>query len=438
MKLDRTEANRKTPRAPGHADLKVGLHLFQGALANQSRMPKVSSSLVRAGLVDRIVVTAVEGERSEVADMNDPVRQCVRFRSVVAGERRGQMWRALRAFELTLRILWTFGRRRFTVITCHSLPLLPAAVVLSKLTRASLVYSPHELETEWVNSRGLRRMISRVMERILIRDAHAVIVVSPSIAVWYRENYPGVEVTVVRNIPPGDAGITERDDRLRKRFAIDEHDLVFLYQGGLGPGRAIPLLLKVFAQGAPPGRHLIIMGKGPHAAEVRAAARECRNIHFMPMVASQDSGRFTAGADIGLNVIENICLSYYYSLGNKVFEYINSGVPVLVSHFPDMSEIVETHRCGWTVEPTEKALLAFVTSVSKDDIARCRNFALIARKQLTWENEEELLLATYRTVLARRLSTSTPAQRLAPLRRPKLPLKTTNTATSPRTGRQAH
>ena len=51
-------------------------------------------------------------------------------------------------------------------------------------------------------------------------------------------------------------------------------------------------------------------------------------------------------ADVGISPIQNMCKSYYLSLPNKIFEYIQAGIPILVSDFPEMKRIIEDYHKG--------------------------------------------------------------------------------------------
>jgi glycosyltransferase involved in cell wall biosynthesis len=267
---------------------------------------------------------------------------------------------------------------------------------------AKLVYDAHELETERNGLGPLGRRGARLLERGLIGQVDQAFVVSRSIADWYRARYPALRLDVVRNRPaprPLRPSAASRD-AWRQRLGI-RSGLVFLYQGALIPGRGIDLLLAVFSQ-APRDRHMVFMGYGALEPEVRARARECPNIHFHPPVPPQDVVSSATGADVGVCLIENTCLSYYLSLPNKLYDYVAAGLPILVSDFPEMRAEVERLGNGWSVAVSREAVARLVAELSPEAIAQKAERSRDAQ-HVGWETEEPVLLEAYRRLLGRAL-----------------------------------
>ena len=62
-------------------------------------------------------------------------------------------------------------------------------------------------------------------------------------------------------------------------------------------------------------------------------------------------------ADLGLILIKNTCLSYYFSTPTKLFDCIAAGLPVLTSNFPAMENIIYNEASkplGNSVDPENK------------------------------------------------------------------------------------
>lgn len=318
----------------------------------------------------------------------------------------------LKFAELCARVIGLALRQRPHVVNVHTLGLLPVGVLFKLLFRTRLVYDAHELETEVEGLVGLRQRLARLVERSLIGYCDAVCVVNRSIADWYEKAYGLARVWVVHNMPRRMTAVPQRTGLLRQAIGLNSPDaLLFIYQGMLSSGRGIEMLLDVFA-GINGDRHLVCMGYGPLEEQVRQAAQGHPNIHFMPAVAPELVKDYTVDADVGLSLIENTCLSYYLCAPNKLYEYTACGVASIVSDFPEMSRFVDSHDCGWKVEPSVVALGQLIRSIDAEVLAAKRANAVRAGVQYCWENEEPELLRMYESLgLNTRLSGANPPLR---------------------------
>jgi glycosyltransferase involved in cell wall biosynthesis len=381
----------RRPVTPGG----LNVHVYPTPFVHESRILKITKTLADGGVFRRIdVMAALEDGLPEVQDI-DGRRRVLRVKKSLGRSSSSTFWKAMRTLEWSWRLKDSLLGRPVACVNCHSLAALPLCVFLKRRKGAALVYDTHELETETLHTKGLRRVIARTVERLLIRFADEVVVVNDAIADWYRRAYGLDNVTVVRNVPVRRERDAKKSRILRDAFGIGEDGLVFLYQGILTRGRGVNLLLDAFA-GAGPDRHILFLGYGDLEGEVTRAARRFPNIHYHSAVPPEKIAEFTAGADVGVSLIENVCLSYYMSLPNKVFEYLQCGLPVVVSRFPAMAEIVDRFGCGWAI-PVERDLLArLVTSITREEISRRSERALEAGSSCHWALEEPTLLGVYR------------------------------------------
>jgi glycosyltransferase involved in cell wall biosynthesis len=164
--------------------------------------------------------------------------------------------------------------------------------------------------------------------------------------------------------------------------------------GGLTSGRGIELLLEAFGTAESNG-HLVFMGFGKLEGLVREYAARHRHIHFHPPVPSEEVITYASGADVGFSLNENTCLSHYYSLPNKIFEYLLAGVPVIASDFPDTRQVLEEFHCGWPVQLQVKELAGLVASLKREDIQGKKAGLAQNLDKMGWENEAEKMLQVY-------------------------------------------
>lgn len=375
----------------------LNIHIYPSTFTNESRILKIVRSLRHEGVFARVMVLALWKPGLARHEVIDDGIDVLRVAPVLGGSMGGGVGRLLKVVGWHIGVLWALRGRRITCFNCHSLPVLPLSVLVKLWKSCVLVYDPHELETETASLRGWRRWLARRVERWLIRYADAVCVVNRSIADWYAARYRLSQVWVVRNVPYRGASAPTRTGLLRGVVGVPSAAMLYLYQGLLAPGRGVGLLIDAFAR-LPADRHLVFMGYGELAATIQEAAARHPNIHFMPAVPPERVQEYTADADVGVSLIENVSLSYYLCLPNKLFEYAACGVPVVVSAFPEMGRFVDEHDCGWKIPTAADALRQLVLSQTAAEVAAKRANTKGAVELYCWQAEEPALLSMYRAL----------------------------------------
>ena len=378
--------------------LSSSLHVMETYdLTHETRLTKQARLVLRHGLAERVVIA---GRWEPGKPRIERIENSIDF--VRIPMLRGSSYRILEPLRR-----WDAGRRLFNLareirphlIDCHNLSALGWCVRVRRLLGSPLVYVPHELETERNGLSGLRKSAEKRAERRLISHCDAVVVVSDSIADWYAHEYRMKRPIVVRNVPEIKGEKPEPNLRLwRDKFLIPDSHLVFIYQGGLFRGRRIEQLLRVFAR-AKADRHIVFMGYGELRGEVEAAAKSRSNVHFAPPVKMDQVLQHTAGADVGLVGVANVCLSYFYSLPNKLFEFLMAGIPSLMPEYPEMALVAKGSGCGWVVGEKDEEWVAAINALSPEDVAHGKRAARAASANFTWGSEAEKLLTTYRRLM---------------------------------------
>ncbi|MCB2206545.1 glycosyltransferase [bacterium] len=271
---------------------------------------------------------------------------------------------------------------------------LPLAARLARKSGAKLVYDARELyrAIAALEGREVTQRFWTLLEKRYARRADAVLTVNAAIAEVLAAEYSPVHV--FHNYP--DRRVEKRTALLRTEFGIPENIPVLLSQGGLQKGRGALLCVRALAE--LPSVALVFLGDGPLAAEIESTAHElgiADRVHIKSAVPSREVLEWTASADLGLCMIENLGRSYYLSLPNKLFEYIAAGVPVLGSDFPEIGRVLRDSGTGVPVAAGDAQALAQQVTRLLDDTeyyqvlrARCREHADIFQ----WSREKESFL----------------------------------------------
>jgi len=265
---------------------------------------------------------------------------------------------------------------------------LVANYLVSRIRRKPLVFDAHEMfpeVPEVVHRKLVRTVWTKIENWIFPRLKHSY-TVCQSIADIYNEKYK-MNMQVIRNIPfakqATPAGIPPIDSQGKK---------VLLYQGAVNIGRGIEWVID--AMPYLDDFVFYVIGDGDILEEVKAKVKVGRledRVLFTGRIPFEQLSAYTACADVGVNLLENRGLNYYYSLPNRIFDFIRNEIPVLACDFPEIRRIVSHYNIGTLIDHYEPQYLA---ESIKQLVAKEKNTAgfVCANEELTWENESTTLL----------------------------------------------
>jgi len=294
--------------------------------------------------------------------------------------------------EFNLRLFFFLLFQKADVIVANDLDTLLACFLAAKLKGAALVYDSHEYFTE-VPELHQRPRVQRIwlaIEKALLPRLKNAYTVCPSIADIYREKY-NIEMQVVRNVPP-----LHREEH---RPGPLKDPKIIIYQGAINVGRGIEEAIR--AMNYVEGAQLWIYGSGDIEAEISdLIAQEglSQKVVLKGRVPLEELHSETRKASLGLCIEKGkeMGLSYYYALPNKLFDYIQAGVPVLLNDLPEKRRIQEAYGIGYILESYEPELLGqqMMHILQEASPIIAQNLKVAARS-LCWEKEEETLLQIY-------------------------------------------
>jgi glycosyltransferase involved in cell wall biosynthesis len=200
-----------------------------------------------------------------------------------------------------------------------------------------------------------------------------------------------------------------RSGEVRRSLGVcAEPKFLFLYQGILGLHRGLEELMEaaVLLRGLP--LHIGFVGHDRSGGAIPCYARE-RDIGdmitFHPPVPSEQLPDITASAECGLLLFQGSCLNHTYSLPNKLFEYMMAGLPILGCDLPEISRVIERHRCGILVDASDPASIAdgMRRMAADPELAAAmgRRGYEAARENYTWDRSATALHCLYSEVLGR-------------------------------------
>ena len=247
-----------------------------------------------------------------------------------------------------------------------------------------------------LNARPKTTMIWKWVEDRYFPRIRTIYAVNESIARIYENEYQ-VVVTPIRNVPftkPPDHAIS------RETLGIRPGQRVILYQGAVNVDRGLEeaiLAMKYMTTNA----ILVIIGTGDVMETLKDLAikeQVMDRVLFTGSIPFQELHRYTLLADLGLSIEKDVSINYHFCLPNKFLDYIQAGVPVLVSPLPEMKAIVDQYEIGEFAENHDPSYLAEKIDHmfgDPDFPEKYRENLQKAAEDLCWEKEEIKLIRIY-------------------------------------------
>jgi glycosyltransferase involved in cell wall biosynthesis len=286
------------------------------------------------------------------------------------------------------------------VIHAHDLGPLAAAVRLSRRWRSDgrrprVVYDSHELYVEQQTSWTRReRSAWRLHERRWIRHADLVITVSEGIAVELEHRYRLDQRPLVVLNASEAGGSSVRD--VRSDAGIDREGRLAVYVGTVKPGRGVDRLVPALATREGWTLALVGAGDSEHLRAVVARARSLGvgdRLRVLPSVPATTLPSYLRTADVGVHPMEPTCLNHELALPNKLFDYLQAGLPVAVSDLREMADLVRRWHLGTTFDPADPAATA--DAIVEAAARGRRSLPVELADLLSWRTQEQRLVAAY-------------------------------------------
>jgi len=283
---------------------------------------------------------------------------------------------------------------RFDVVHCHDLDTLPIGIRLRRKLGLPLIYDAHEIYG-YIMARTCPGWIANVFlwleKRLITRVDKIINVCEPQKK--YFNSITEKPISIIMNCKP----LQTRE----YQPASSESNFTLLYIGTLHQGRALPMLVQA-AKELPDVRCLI--GGTGILSYVQALKEECSktsNVTFLGEVPFNEVISMTGEADCVFFMLTPGDLNNRIGLGNKVFEAMVCGRPIICTRGTYSGEITEQEQVGLSVEYSKEALKEAIIKLRDDTRLReklGRNALRAAITKYNWQKQEEKLLALYKSL----------------------------------------
>jgi len=293
--------------------------------------------------------------------------------------------------EYNIRLFFLLLLTRADLLCAIDLDTILAVYFASWFKRTKRVYDAHELFCEMkeiVTRPGIYKIWKRIERFAVPRFRYGYTVnqiLCDEFAKMYGRNYEAI-----RNLPVlTDISVPAKDEKY------------VLYQGAVNEGRSFETLIPAFSK--IPYR-LLIAGDGNFIGQAKKLTIEHQlsdKVVFLGKLPPDELRSYTLHAWVGVTLFENKGLSNYYSLANRFFDYIHSGVPQLCVEYPAYVELNKSYKIAVLIKDLSSQNIALhLSRLINDDglYQELQQNCLKARQELNWQNEERKLISYYKQI----------------------------------------
>jgi glycosyltransferase involved in cell wall biosynthesis len=294
--------------------------------------------------------------------------------------------------EFNIRLFLFLFKHKADIISAVDVDTLLACTLVAKIRNKTLVFDAHEYYTESpeIVNRPIIKWIWEAISELCIPKADAAYTVGPMLAELMGNKY-GIHFSCVRNVP---FSISLSNQQIQK----STNQKIILYQGAMNHGRGIEESILAMKQ---VNAKLWLAGDGDILNELKLLVNENQlndKVKFWGYVKPTELKAITQEAHIGLNLLQPIGLSYYYSLANKFFDYMQQGIPCISANFPEYLVINEQYHCTLLSSCDVDEIAHSMNLLLNDDelYKRLIENCLKAKEDFCWEKEEQKLVEIYK------------------------------------------
>jgi len=286
------------------------------------------------------------------------------------------------------------------VYHAHDLDGLICAYWPALIKKKILIYDSHELWSDlWSAKKYKIQWLLRIIERIAMWKVEKGVTVSRSLArilsgMYQKQfvtisNYPVLHCakTTVYNLGDKYTGMT-----------------IVLHIGTMSNGRGIENLIEA-NQYLPTNFLIVFLGTFNNIDRLINLVKEKhleKRVIFKASVGDDQLLSIARMANIGVVLTQNLSLSYYYSLPNKLFQYIAAEIPILASDLPTQKAIILEDKIGQVVDSSQpRQIAAKIMELAKPENQKKyrQNLKGLAKRKYNWTIESKKLVEFYKTIV---------------------------------------
>ena len=287
-------------------------------------------------------------------------------------------------YGIKLDKIRTFASNDYDYIFCEDLQLLPLAVKLKKSSK--LFFDAREIYTEQ-DSKSLffRIFEKRERDRLLkkyLPKCDVRLTVNEKIKEFYEKQYNSnfevilsAPIRSIHNSPLKTSG-----------------EIKLVHHGLANKNRHIEnMILACNSLEDHYSADFYLSGSEKHIDFLKKFI-DSEKVRILPPVDFKVIPEMLSQYDVGIYLLKPENMNLNYSLPNKFFEFINSGLAVCTGPSPVMSRIINEQKIGFVSESfSSNSFRNALEKFSQEKIEKFKKNSRIAAEKYNWENQEKIL-----------------------------------------------
>jgi glycosyltransferase involved in cell wall biosynthesis len=290
--------------------------------------------------------------------------------------------------EFNIRLFFYLLPFKTDIICAIDLDTLTAAFIAAKLKGKKLFFDSHEYYTEVIElvKRPLARKIWLGVEALAVPRTDCALTVSESLRKIFEEKYK-VKFHLIRNVP-----------LLEEYEPVIKGEKYIIYAGVVNKGRGLEEMIEAMKF---IDCKLVIAGNGDILEELKHKVNQSQlndKVIFYGAVRPEELKAMIRNAYIGILLLRNESLNYYYSLANKFFDYMHAGIPQVSSDFPEYRSINGQYKVAELIDLNIENIVKSVNRLLSDSsyYNELAANAQKAKKEFNWQKESQTLIEIFR------------------------------------------
>lgn len=282
----------------------------------------------------------------------------------------------------------------------HDPELIPIGLLL-KIFGKKVIYDVHEdvssqiLYKYWIHKK-LRIPISvafKTFESFAAKFFDGIVTATPHIkSIFIKKNK---NTCNVNNYPIKEESVDYDFINIKKK-----NERVLCYIGGISKERGIFEVLKAL-EGTDIKLHLAGSVSPKNLLKALEKEKGWKNVVYFGLVSRPEAASILSNSRIGICTFHPI-EAHIHAVPNKIFEYMNAGVPVIVSRFHCWEELLRDTDNAFFVDPLNPNEIREAVKALIEDEKKCIDMGIrglkAVKEKYNWDIEKEKLINLYKTI----------------------------------------